>query len=74
MGINLRKIKDEIINERNLSSKRYSNDDLSEEIYKRAVLQVATAYALNLHINSYLHGTSSHPFSKIELDESSNSA
>ena len=39
----------------------------------KEVLQVATAYALNLHINSYLHGTSSHPFSKIELDESSNS-
>ncbi|WP_445143059.1 filamentous hemagglutinin N-terminal domain-containing protein, partial [Campylobacter sp.] len=73
LSVDISKIKDEIQKEWSLAAKTYTSDELNDELYKRVVSQDANAYALNLHKNSYLHGTSSLPFSSIRLDESSNS-
>ncbi|QCD45676.1 hemagglutinin repeat-containing protein [Campylobacter mucosalis] len=70
---NIKSIKDEIINEWKLLNKTYTDKELNTELLNRVVSQDATAYALNLQKDSHLHGTSSHPYNNIRLDEASNS-
>ncbi|MBR8464166.1 filamentous hemagglutinin N-terminal domain-containing protein, partial [Campylobacter sp. faydin G-24] len=67
------KIKDKIINRWQLEAKSYSDDELNAELFNKVILSDPIAYALNLHKTSYLHGTDSHPFVSLKLDESSNS-
>ena len=73
LSVDAKKIKEGIIDEWNLISKSYTDEELKTELYKRVISQDINAYALNLHISSYLHGTSSHPFNSIKIDEENNS-
>ncbi|MGG7074604.1 filamentous hemagglutinin N-terminal domain-containing protein, partial [Campylobacter sp. 9BO] len=73
LSADIKKIKDEIINQWQLENKAYSDDELNLELYNRVVSQDSVAYALNLQKDSHLHGTSSHPFTSIKLDEALNS-
>ncbi|WP_169753616.1 filamentous hemagglutinin N-terminal domain-containing protein, partial [Campylobacter mucosalis] len=72
LSVDIKKIKDEIINKWQLEGKAYSDNELNLELYNAVVSQDSVAYALNLHKKSYLHGTSSHPFIQILLDENTN--
>ncbi|PPB51189.1 two-partner secretion domain-containing protein [Campylobacter hyointestinalis] len=73
LSVDIKKIKDEIINKWQLEGKTYTDNELSTELYNAVVSQDPTAYALNLQKDSHLHGTSSHPYNNIRLDEASNS-
>ncbi|WP_229933699.1 filamentous hemagglutinin N-terminal domain-containing protein, partial [Campylobacter majalis] len=73
LSVDIKKIKDEIINKWQLENKAYSDDELNLELYNAVVSQDSVAYALNLQKSSFLHGTSSRPYSNIRLDEASNS-
>ncbi|MGH1601747.1 filamentous hemagglutinin N-terminal domain-containing protein, partial [Campylobacter majalis] len=73
LSVDIKKIKDEIINKWQLEGKSYTNNELNTELYNAVVSQDPTAYALNLHKSSFLHGTSSRPYNNIRLDEASNS-
>ena len=73
LSSDIKKIKDEIKAKWKLEAKSYTDDELEAELFDKVVSDDVTAYALNLHKNSYLHGTSSYPYVSLRLDESSNS-
>ena len=73
LSSDIKKIKDEIKAKWKLEAKSYTDDELEAELFDKVVSDDVTAYALNLHKNSYLHGTSSYPYVSLSLDEGSNS-
>lgn len=71
LSINLKDIKDEIINQWSLEKKSYDEVALNDELYKRAASSDPTLYALNLHKNDYTQA-GKRLLSTIKLDEASN--
>ncbi|WP_169764756.1 hemagglutinin repeat-containing protein, partial [Campylobacter mucosalis] len=71
LSINLKDIKDEIINQWSLEKKSYDEVALNDEVYKRAASSDPTLYALNLHKNDYTQA-GKRLLSAIKLDEASN--
>ena len=73
LSSDIKKIKDEIKARWKLEAKSYTDDELEAELFDKVVSDDVTAYALNLHKNSYLYGTDSYPYVSLRLDEGSNS-
>ncbi len=70
--VNLKEIKAKIEAKFKKLGKELSNDELNAEILKEAVNKDSTLYALNLHKDSYLYGTSSKVFTNLRIDVDKN--
>ena len=70
--VNLKEIKAKIEAKFKKLGKELSKDELNAEILKEAVNKDSTLYALNLHKDSYLYGTSSKVFANLRIDVDKN--
>ena len=66
--VNLKEIKAKIEAKFKKLGKELSEQELNAEILKEAINKDSTLYALNLHKDSYLYGTSTKVFSNLRLD------
>ena len=66
--VNLKEIKAKIEAKFKKLGKELSEDELNAEILKEAISKDSTLYALNLHKDSYLYGTSTKVFYNLRLD------
>ncbi|WP_103599660.1 hemagglutinin repeat-containing protein [Campylobacter concisus] len=66
--VNLKEIKAKIEAKFKKLGKELSEDELNAEILKEAINKDSTLYALNLHKDSYLYGTSTKVFANLRLD------
>jgi len=66
--VNLKEIKAKIEAKFKKLGKELSKEELNAEILKEAINKDSTLYALNLHKDSYLYGTSTKVFSNLRLD------
>jgi len=66
--VNLKEIKAKIEAKFKKLGKELSEDELNAEILKEAISKDSTLYALNLHKDSYLYGTSTKVFHNLRLD------
>ncbi|MBS5831002.1 MAG: hypothetical protein KIC69_09290, partial [Campylobacter concisus] len=66
--VNLKEIKAKIEAKFKKLGKELSEDELNAEILKEAISKDSTLYALNLHKDSYLYGTSQKIFHNLRLD------
>ena len=66
--INLKEIKEKIEAKFKKLGKELSEQELNAEILKEAISKDSTLYALNLHKDSYLYGTSTKVFRNLRLD------
>ena len=66
--VNLKEIKAKIEAKFKKLGKELSEQELNAEILKEAISKDSTLYALNLHKDSYLYGTSTKVFSNLRLD------
>ena len=66
--VNLKEIKAKIEAKFKKLGKELSEDELNAEILKEAISKDSTLYALNLHKDSYLYGTSTKVFANLRLD------
>ena len=66
--VNLKEIKAKIEAKFKKLGKELSEDELNVEILKEAISKDSTLYALNLHKDSYLYGTSTKVFHNLRLD------
>ncbi|MGF7479506.1 hemagglutinin repeat-containing protein [Campylobacter concisus] len=66
--VNLKEIKAKIEAKFKKLGKELSEQELNAEILKEAINKDSTLYALNLHKDSYLYGTSTKVFANLRLD------
>ena len=66
--VNLKEIKEKIEAKFKKLGKELSKEELNAEILKEAISKDGTLYALNLHKDSYLYGTSTKVFYNLRLD------
>ena len=66
--VNLKEIKAKIEAKFKKLGKELSEEELNAEILKEAISKDSTLYALNLHKDSYLYGTSTKVFHNLRLD------
>ena len=66
--VNLKEIKAKIEAKFKKLGKELSKEELNAEILKEAISKDSTLYALNLHKDSYLYGTSTKVFANLRLD------
>ena len=66
--VNLKEIKAKIEAKFKKLGKELSKEELNAEILKEAINKDSTLYALNLHKDSYLYGTSTKVFANLRLD------
>ena len=66
--VNLKEIKAKIEAKFKKLGKELSKEELNAEILKEAINKDSTLYALNLHKDSYLYGTSTKVFHNLRLD------
>ena len=66
--VNLKEIKAKIEAKFKKLGKELSEEELNAEILKEAISKDSTLYALNLHKDSYLYGTSAKVFHNLRLD------
>ena len=66
--VNLKEIKAKIEAKFKKLGKELSEEELNAEILKEAISKDSTLYALNLHKDSYLYGTSTKVFANLRLD------
>ena len=66
--VNLKEIKEKIEAKFKKLGKELSKEELNAEILKEAISKDSTLYALNLHKDSYLYGTSTKVFYNLRLD------
>ena len=66
--VNLKEIKEKIEAKFKKLGKELNEEELNAEILKEAISKDSTLYALNLHKDSYLYGTSTKVFANLRLD------